>query len=143
MSTDGRERRLAGSFNRAPFSILIVDQDTESAARLARELKQRYAVAVVGSMQAALATLKAQPIDLLVTEIELLDGDGIQLIATLHASPATRHLLLMVVSGRRSVHDKVAAFQAGADDYLVKPVDPQLFEIRVRLLSRFRQILSR
>lgn len=143
MSMGGRDRTPGGPFTRAPFSILIVDQDVEGATRLARELKDRYTVGVVGSVQAALSALNSRRVDLLVTDITLPDGDGIQLITDLHAAPATRHLLLMVVSARKSVHDKIAAFQAGADDYLVKPVDPQLFEIRVRLLSRFRQILMR
>jgi DNA-binding response OmpR family regulator len=120
-----------------------VDQDVDGATRLSKELNDRYAVGVVGSVQAALSALNGRRYDLLVTDINLPDGDGIQLIGDLHAAPATRHLLLMVVSARKSVHDKIAAFQAGADDYLVKPVDPQLFEIRVRLLSRFRQILMR
>jgi two-component system OmpR family response regulator len=94
-------------------------------------------------MQDALTALAADRYDLLVIEPDLPDGDGVRMIATLHAAPATRHLLLMVVSHRQSVHDKIAAFQAGADDYLVKPVDPQLFEMRVQLLSRFRQLIVR
>jgi DNA-binding response OmpR family regulator len=48
--------------------------------------------------------------------------------------------LIIVVTTRSSVPDKVAAFQAGADEYLVKPVDPEIFALRVRLLMGFSRL---
>jgi two-component system response regulator TctD len=53
-----------------------------------------------------------------------------------------RHVLLMVVTARSGVRDKINAFQAGADDYLVKPLDPAAFALRVQLLSRFRKVIG-
>jgi DNA-binding response OmpR family regulator len=53
-----------------------------------------------------------------------------------------RHVLLMVVTNRSGVRDKINAFQAGADDYLVKPLDPTVFALRVQLLSRFRKVIG-
>jgi DNA-binding response OmpR family regulator len=50
---------------------------------------------------------------------------------------AARRLPLMVISSRSSVADKVAAMRAGADDYLVKPVEPPFFILRVRQLMIF------
>jgi DNA-binding response OmpR family regulator len=52
-------------------------------------------------------------------------------------------VLLMVLTRRSGIQDKIAALQAGADDYLVKPVEPQLFVSHVRAVSRFRQVLKR
>jgi DNA-binding response OmpR family regulator len=80
--------------------------------------------------------------DLIVTELDLPDADGVQLIRSVHDSPVTRRVLIVVVTRRTGFRDKIAAFQAGADDYLVKPVDPDLLATHVLLVSRFRRVLS-
>jgi DNA-binding response OmpR family regulator len=41
------------------------------------------------------------------------------------------------------VRDKIAAFQAGADDYLVKPLDPHQFVVHAQMVSRFIQVIGR
>ena len=135
-------RRLTGPVQSARnmLSVLFVDPDLAFAERLAAVLRSRCAVAVVPTAQAALSAIKARMPNIVVTELDLPDRAGLDLLATLREAPATRNILLLVVTGRRGVADKVAAFQAGADDYLVKPVDPSRFETHVQLLSKFRQI---
>jgi two-component system OmpR family response regulator len=96
----------------------------------------------VPTIQAATAAVRAWTPYLIVMELNLPDGDGLELLTRVHTAPATRHVLLMVVSQRRGVHDKIAAFQAGADDYLVKPVDLRDFEAHVLMVSKLRRILA-
>src|SRR5579883_215959 len=67
---------------------------------------------------------------------------AVAIVPSVHATPAMRHVLLMVVTARTGVRDKINAFQSGADDYLVKPLDPAVFALRVQLLSRFRKVIS-
>lgn len=135
-------RRLANPIQSArnALSVLFVDPDVSFAERLASVLRATCAVAVVPTAQAAIAAMKARMPNIIVTELDLPDRPGLELLATLREAPATRNVLLLVVTARRGVADKVAAFQAGADDYLVKPVDPLRFETHVQLLSKFRQI---
>jgi DNA-binding response OmpR family regulator len=57
--------------------------------------------------------------DLIVAEIDLPDADGLALVARWHVAPATPHSLFMIVTTRRSVRDKIAGLQAGADEYLL------------------------
>lgn len=143
---NGNERdklqRLTNSFPPARniLSVLFVDPDMASAERLAGVLRRNCAVAVVPTAQAALAAMMVRMPHMVVMELDLPDRSGAELLASLRQSPATRNVLLMVVTARRGVRDKVAAFQAGADDYLVKPVEPRQFEMHVQLLSKFRQI---
>jgi DNA-binding response OmpR family regulator len=125
---------------RNALSVLFVDPDIQFAERLASVLRGRCAVAIVPTAQAAMAAMRTRIPTLIVTELDLPDRSGLDLLTALHAAPATRNVLLLVVTGRRGVGDKVAAFQAGADDYLVKPVDPYRFETQVQLLIKFRQI---
>jgi DNA-binding response OmpR family regulator len=124
------------------IAVLFIDPDTASAERLARALKGRYGTEVVPSAQAAVATLRARLPHLIVTELDLPDANGLEFIAALHRSERTRHVLIVVVTARRSVQDKIAAFQAGSDDFIVKPVSPEQLETHVLLMSRFRRIIG-
>lgn len=127
---------------RPAMAVLFIDPDTESAERLSRALRGVSAVAVVSTAQAAAAAINTRMPNLIVLELDLPDASGFDFITHVHNMPATRNVLIMVVTSRTAVHDKITAFQAGADDYLVKPVDAQQFAIHVQLLSRFRQVIG-
>jgi DNA-binding response OmpR family regulator len=124
------------------WTILIVDPDQEAGKRLADALAPNM-TAVVGSARAALEAMRMRMPDLIVTELDLPDASGIEFITRIHTAPATHHVLLLVATRRTSVRDKVAAFQAGADDYLVKPLNPKQFVDHVQLVSRFIQVIGR
>jgi DNA-binding response OmpR family regulator len=128
---------------RRPLAVLIIEPDREYAQRLASALDRSDTVAVAGSARAAYTAMRARIPDIVVTELDLPDAQGIDLITTVHSTPATRHVLLLVITTRASVRDKIAAFQAGADDYLVKPVGGQQLGEHVGLLSRFQQVIGR
>jgi len=123
------------------MSVLFVDPDVAGAERLANTLRSQHTVAVVGSAQAAMAQMEHRVPDLIVAEINLPDANGLELVARWRAAPATRHTLLMIVTARRSVRDKIAGLQAGADDYLIKPVELTQFLAHIASISRFRQII--
>ncbi|HEY1387580.1 MAG TPA: response regulator [Ktedonobacterales bacterium] len=120
-------------------AVLVVDPDSASANALASTLSARFAVGVAGSLAAAYQALAVMIPVLIVCELALPDGDGLALLQRLRSSPETRDVLLMVVSQRRSVSDKIAALRVGADDYLVKPVTPEVFANHAARLLRFRR----
>src|SRR5262249_35588149 len=115
----------------------------EGAQRLSRALPAHTMTAVVSTAYAALQAMRGRVPTLIVTELELPDANGVELLRRIHADPATRKVLLMVVTRRNSIGDKIAAFEPGADDYLVKPLDPQNFLLHAQLLSRFGQVMGR
>jgi DNA-binding response OmpR family regulator len=140
---DPPRRITAGGRQRQgqPLAVLFVDPDIEAAERLASPLRSRWAIAIVPSAQSALAAMQLRLPSVVVTELDLPDQSGVELLTHIHDTSLTHNVLLMVVTGRASVRDKIAAFQAGADDYLVKPVDPQQFEMHIYLVSRFRSVI--
>ena len=132
-------RRL---FSPARMRVLIVDPDLASAHELAVALPKHYASIVVGSGAEAYAAIQAELPTLIATEVHLPDGSGIDLLARMHAAPATRHIYLVALGARMSIPEKIAVFQAGADDCLVKPVEPARFVNHVERLARFHQVLG-
>ncbi|HEY7983821.1 MAG TPA: response regulator [Ktedonobacterales bacterium] len=124
------------------MSVLFVDPDRGHSETLARGLHGRYALAIVGSAKQAQSAISLRTPDLVVMELDLPDASGIELLRAIHSAPATRNVLILVVTRRSGVKDKIAAFQVGADDYLVKPVDPDQFETHVLLVSKFRKVIG-
>ena len=64
---------------------------------------------------------------LLTLELSQPDGDGVEFIRYLQADPYLRYVLIACVTQQSSLRDKVKAFRAGADDYIVKPHLPEHF----------------
>jgi two-component system, OmpR family, response regulator len=121
--------------------VLIIDPDAASARRLQEILRPTHDVSCVASAQGALAAIAEHVPDLIITEIILPDANGLQLVGQWRRDPATRHTLFIMFTGHQSVQEKIAAFQAGADDYLVKPVGPDELLLHVRSVGRFRRLI--
>jgi DNA-binding response OmpR family regulator len=120
--------------------VLVVEEDHGACERVQAALGDGYAVRFVSGAGQALAAVRDEPPDLLVSEVDLPDGSGLRLCEELRASPEASQLPIMLLTSRAGIRDKVAGFQAGADDYVVKPLDLRLFPARLRLLCRIKRI---
>jgi two-component system response regulator RegX3 len=119
-------------FNRVGASrILIVDDDLDLAAQLSVTLR-RYGFETEAVTNRAAALDHASTADLVLLDLSLPDGDGLEICARLAAQTA-----LVVVSGRTDETDRVAALELGADDYLTKPFGSR------ELVARCRAVLRR
>jgi DNA-binding response OmpR family regulator len=116
--------------------VLIVDDDREVAALVGRELSaQGYAVDTVGLAQQALAAAADTDYALMVVDLGLPDGDGLELVREIRQRGS--HTPILVVTARRRVEDRVVGLVSGADDYLVKPF--ALPELRARVGALLRR----
>ncbi|HEV2238532.1 MAG TPA: response regulator [Ktedonobacterales bacterium] len=121
--------------------VLFIDADSVGAEQMAATLRPTYAVTVAPTAQAARTAIANHVPDLIITEVDLADANGLHLVEQWRRAPDTRDTLYIILTGRGSVPDKIAGFQAGADDYLIKPVAPDEFLIHVRAVSRFRRLI--
>lgn len=127
---------------RPPLSVLFIDPDIQRAESLAGQLHATCAVETAATARAGAALIARRVPDMIILDLELRDVGSIEFIAYLHSLQATRHTLIMVLTRRASVREKIAALSAGADDYVIWPIDSAAFVMRVQLLSRFRRTLN-
>src|SRR5215470_83841 len=132
------EEPVAMSTKERHMNVLVVESNPTARERVIAALGEFYTVHFVSGASEALTAVDAQLPDLLVTEVDLEDGDGLALCEQVRARPTGARLPIMLLTSRTSIRDKVAGFQAGADDYVVKPLDTRLFYARVRLLCRIK-----
>ncbi len=117
------------------MKILLVDDDQSFAEVLAGILKaQNYLVEIATDGQAGWDLAEAYEYDLIVLDVILPNLDGITFCQQLRAKKDTTPVLLLTVQG--SSNNKVIGLDAGADDYVVKPVDEEELLARIRALIR-------
>ncbi|MGB3491654.1 MAG: response regulator [Elainellaceae cyanobacterium] len=115
--------------------LLLVDDDEALMEILAENLiRQRYAVDIAVDGETAQEFLALFPYDLIVLDWLLPDAEGIALCRQLRQQGITAPILMLSV--RDDSGDKVQALDAGADDYVVKPVDFEELRARIRALLR-------
>ena len=115
--------------------ILIVEDDRIIAENLYEYLEARgHQCDYAPSLAAATALLQGPGFDAAVLDRNLPDGDGLVLARRLRA--AGNALPLLILTARDTLEDKLTGFDAGADDYLVKPFALQEVEARLAALGR-------
>jgi DNA-binding NtrC family response regulator len=100
---------------------LIVDDDTDTRELLSQVARgEGFTVAAADSLHSARVHLERQCPDILLTDLQLPDGSGMELIGDLDRAVQTE---VVVVTGNASLATAVEALRIGATDYLVKPID--------------------
>ena len=117
----------------------ILIADTSSASRIllrARLATAHYVVAMAASGQEVMERLRADRPDLLIADATLPDISGVALLRQIRAEPAFARLPVILLTDTGEDAARIAALEAGADEFLVKPVDGVTLMARVRSLFR-------
>ena len=111
--------------------ILLADDNADMREYVTRLLKPDYDVEAVGDGRAALASVRAQPPDLVLADVMMPALDGFGLLKALREDPSTREVPVVLLSARAGEEARVDGMRAGADDYLVKPFSARELLARV------------
>jgi CheY-like chemotaxis protein len=122
--------------NRAP-RLLVVDDEENVCSYVATALTGSVEVVAASTGNEALDLLATGTFDGAILDQLLPDVTGVELIRIIRNDPRTLTLPLLLFTGVLNPHVEQEALQAGADDFLTKPVDPMLLEERVlRLVTQ-------
>ncbi|MEX6507890.1 PleD family two-component system response regulator [Jiella sp. M17.18] len=121
--------------------ILIVD-DVEINLRVleAKLTAEYYEVVSAQSGPEALDICRSQPIDLVLLDVMMPDMDGFAVCRAIKADPQLMHLPVVLITALDQPADRVAGLEAGADDFLTKPVRDLPLLARVRSLARLKLV---
>ena len=118
--------------------ILVIDDDLDSLKLISLLLqRQGYEVVAAPGGDEGLQKARADMPDLILLDIMMPNMDGYEVCRQLRGDPHLAHVPVIMFTAKTRVDDKVAGFEAGADDYLTKPTHP------AELASRIRSLLSR
>ncbi len=117
--------------------ILLVEDHPESRRTLQRLIERRgHEVVAVGSAEEAELELRKQPFSFLILDWMLPGKSGVELCQELRAAPKGEELFILLVTARDDAQDLERALEAGANDYLIKPLDPARLNVRLSVAER-------
>jgi adenylate cyclase len=120
-------------------TILVVDDLAQNIRLLEAVLTPRgYTVLTATSGDEALERARAEPVDLVLLDIVMPGMDGYEVCRTLRADEATQFLPIVMITASGE-QEKVAAIEAGADDFIAKPFEQAELLARVRSLLRIKR----
>lgn len=112
--------------------VLVVDDNEVNRDLLARRLKrQGHKICAAADGFEALKMMRSQPFDLVLLDIMMPLMNGYQLLETLKADEALRHIPVIMVSAVDDIDSIVRCIELGAEDYLSKPFNPVLLRARI------------
>lgn len=124
---------MSGPTTRGP-RLLLVEDDPEARRLLETYLRRSgYRVDEAGTAVDAMRAWDAHRADLILLDLGLPDADGVDLVRRVRREATTP---IVILSARGAEHDKIAALEAGADDYLAKPFGTDELNARIRAVLR-------
>ena len=115
---------------RAPQVLVVEDDSTVSAIVCAALEQAGYAVRAVGDCRSAREEIHHRPAEVIVMDMGLPDGNGLDIVRDLRPQ-ADGGPAVVVLTGFRQEKNVLAAFDAGADDFMTKPFSPRELVARV------------
>ncbi len=133
---------LAAMKNRRQ-TLLIVDDEPRNVRLLEGMLySEPYKLAVAHNGTKALDLIQQTPPDLVLLDVMMPGMSGFEVCKQIKSDPEHRMIPVVMVTALSDVSDRIEAMQAGADDFLTKPIDAAELIVRVRSLVRVRQLYS-
>ncbi|HJU31223.1 MAG TPA: PleD family two-component system response regulator [Hyphomicrobiaceae bacterium] len=121
--------------------VLVVDDIAANVKLLEARLSAEYFdVLTAHSGEQALAILRSQRVDVVLLDVMMPSMDGFEVCRRIKGSAQTMHVPVVMVTALDQAADKVQGLEAGADDFLAKPVDDIALVTRVRNLTRLKTL---
>ena len=118
-------------------SILIVDDEQDILDILSYNLrKENYIVLTAKNGQEAIKIAKNEKPDLIILDVMMPEMDGVETCEQIRKVPFLKDTLITFLSARGEDYSQIAGFEAGADDYITKPIKPKVLISKVKAILR-------
>lgn len=122
-------------------TILLVDDNREMVDYLKNNFKSRYITLTAGNGEEALAILKEQKVDIVLSDVMMPGIDGIKLCELIKKNMQTCHIPVILLSAKGSIEAQTVGIRMGADDYIPKPFSMNLLKGKINNILKAKQRL--
>ena len=124
---------MASLFAASRRTVLIVDDTPENLTLMHGLLKAHFRTLIANSAERAFQVLSGEVLpDLILLDVMMPGMGGIEMCRRLKADPRTGHIPVIFLTAKSEIEDEQAGFDAGAVDYIAKPISPPIVMARVR-----------
>lgn len=121
--------------------ILVVDDEITIRTLLERFLSNTYEVTAMSNGQEGLNWLQTGHIpDLMIVDLEMPNVDGYEFIENVRASGYFQDIPIMMLSGADSSGERVKCYQLGANDFMIKPFNPEELSLKIEIILKCRGV---
>ncbi len=130
--------------NKTKNTVLIVEDELLNIEIYKELLEEKYRLVIAKNGRESITIMENEPPDLVLLDVMLPDSSGIDLCRRFKNNPSLQHIPIIIVTTLDSPEDKIKALEAGANDYLTKPVDRTELFLKVQnhliILKQYNQI---
>ena len=124
-------------------TVLVVDDiETNTKLLTAKLLKEYYTVLTANSGKEALAILKKGKIDIILLDVMMPGMDGFEVCKMIKTDSETTHIPVVMVTALSDIDARVKGLEAGADEFLTKPINDTALFVRLKSLSRMKSLIN-
>jgi len=118
-------------------SILIIDDEEDIRDILGYNLKNEgYTIYTASSGKEGIAIASEKVPDMILLDVMMPEMDGIEVCEKLRANSLTKNIRVCFLTARSEDYSQIAGFDAGADDYVSKPIKPKVLSSRIKAILR-------
>ena len=123
------------------IKILLVDDEQDILEIVGYNLSQEgYKIVTASNGREAIAVAKKELPNLIIMDVMMPEMDGMEACEAIRKLPELQNVIITFLTARSEDYSQVAGFDAGADDYIAKPIKPKLLVSKVKaLLRRFKE----
>src|SRR5215216_8048875 len=117
--------------------VLLIDDEQFYFKLIRKTLTEaEYQLEYAKSGSEGLSKIPSFEPDMMIVDLKLPEMDGFQILERLRRDPKYSHVPVIVITAKDELSEKLRAFELGADDYLVKPFQPEELVARMGILAR-------
>jgi signal transduction histidine kinase/ligand-binding sensor domain-containing protein/DNA-binding response OmpR family regulator len=124
-------------------SMLIVEDNDEVRQFVKSVFAGQYTILEASNGKDGLAIAREEMPDIMISDVMMPVMDGIALCKAIKSDVKTSHIPVVLLTARTSLIFKVEGLETGADDYVTKPFNPKVLQLKVKNIVRMRQVLQK